>query len=202
MDKAEDENAATKVQKKKEPGKRCVVMFCNKTNADGVSLHKFPTEETRRRQWINFVLAKRDDNWKQGSGHICSSHFSPDCYDGLGSKIAGFSSKVVLKSTAVPTIQANPTPEQLHDARLLKRKRPSSASNPAEENKSGELEEYTTPKRSSRALSKLTAHRVSNTRKHSVELISFWNAIVVFSIDPYLLLSTTVTKQSFFNCNS
>ena len=37
-------------EKKKEPGKRCVVMFCNKTNADGVSTHKFPTEEKVRRQ--------------------------------------------------------------------------------------------------------------------------------------------------------
>ena len=70
MDNAKDKNAPKEVQKKKEPGKRCVVMFCNKTNADGVSLHKFPTDETRRRQWIAFVLAKRDDNWRQGSGHI------------------------------------------------------------------------------------------------------------------------------------
>ena len=28
-------------QRKRKPGKRCVVMFCNKTNADGVSLHQF-----------------------------------------------------------------------------------------------------------------------------------------------------------------
>ena len=159
MDNAKDQNAPKEVQKKKEPGKRCVVMFCNKTNADGVSLHKFPTDETRRRQWIAFVLAKRDDNWRQGSGHICSSHFSADCYEGLGAKIAGFSSKLVLKNTAVPTIQVNPTPEQLHEARLLKRKRPSST---GEENKSEEFEGYATPKRTSRALSKLTAHRVSN----------------------------------------
>ena len=29
-------------QRKWKPGKRCEVMFCNKTNADGVSLHQFP----------------------------------------------------------------------------------------------------------------------------------------------------------------
>ena len=29
-------------QRKRKQGKRCVVMFCNKTNADGVSLHQFP----------------------------------------------------------------------------------------------------------------------------------------------------------------
>ena len=32
-------------EKRKEPAKRCVVMFCDKTNARGVSVHKFPTEE-------------------------------------------------------------------------------------------------------------------------------------------------------------
>ena len=29
-------------QRKRKQGKRCVVMFCNKTNVDGVSLHQFP----------------------------------------------------------------------------------------------------------------------------------------------------------------
>ena len=30
-----------KTEKTKKPGKRCVLMFCNKTNADGVSLNSF-----------------------------------------------------------------------------------------------------------------------------------------------------------------
>ena len=34
----------------------------------------------------------------------------------LGAKLAGFSSKLVLKATAVPTIQVIPTPEQLNAA--------------------------------------------------------------------------------------
>ena len=29
-------------QRKRKPGKLCVVMFCNKANADVVSLHQFP----------------------------------------------------------------------------------------------------------------------------------------------------------------
>ena len=29
-------------QRKRKPGKRCVVVFCNKTNADGVNLHQLP----------------------------------------------------------------------------------------------------------------------------------------------------------------
>ena len=39
-------------KKKREPGKHCVVMFCNNTNAKNVSWQ----------QWIQFILAKTDDN--------------------------------------------------------------------------------------------------------------------------------------------
>ena len=34
-----------KDKKKKEPGKRCVGMFFNTTNSDGVNMHQFPTDE-------------------------------------------------------------------------------------------------------------------------------------------------------------
>ena len=97
------------------------------TNRDGVSLHQFPINETYRGQWTAFVLAKRTDDWTPGSGDICSFHFTPDCYEGIGAKLAGFAKKACLKKTAIPTTQANPTPEQIQKARSLKRKRPSVA---------------------------------------------------------------------------
>ena len=94
-------------------------MFCNKTNADGVSLHQFPADESVRRQWIAFVRTKREPNsWTPGSGHICSDHFSADDYELFGAKVAGFSSKLVLKKSAVPSIQASPTPEQINCSEL------------------------------------------------------------------------------------
>ena len=55
-------------KKKRDPGKRCAVMYCNDTNADNVSMHQFPRPEALRRQWIQFVLRKRDDNWTQVLG--------------------------------------------------------------------------------------------------------------------------------------
>lgn len=146
---------------KRPPGKRCVVMFCNKTNVDGVSLHQFPADESVRRQWIAFVRAKREPNsWKPGSGHICSDQFTADSYEGFGAKIAGFSSKLVLKKSAVPSIQASPTPEQVSEARRIKRKFPLSDEKSSKEDSSVPQETYATPKRQSRALSKLTANRV------------------------------------------
>ena len=111
-------------RRKRKPGKLCVVMFCNKTNADGVSLHQFPADESVRRKWIAFVRTKREPNsWTPGSAYICSDHFSAGSYEGFGAKIAGFSSKLVLKKSAVPSIHASPTPEQVNEA-LRKTKLP------------------------------------------------------------------------------
>ena len=111
-------------KKNRDPGKRCVVMFCDNTNAQNVSLHQFPKNDRLRQQWIQFMLTKRDDNWQPVSGHICSNHFSPERYHGMGAKLAGFASRHKLKDEAVPTIQVTPTVQQLNEARRLKRKLP------------------------------------------------------------------------------
>ena len=138
-------------RKKRKPGKRYVVMFCNKTNADGVSLHQFPADESLRRQWIAFVRTKREHNsWTPSSGHICSDHFSADDYEGFGAKVAGFSSKrLVLKKSAVPSIQVSPTPEQINEARRIKRKLSLSNEKLRVEDSSSVItqETYTTPKK-------------------------------------------------------
>ena len=139
-------------------------MFCGiKTNADGVSLHQFPADESVRRQWIAFVRTKREPNsWTPGSGHICSDHVSADSYEEFAAKIAGFSSKLVLKKPAIPSNHASPTPKQVNEARRRKRNLPLSNKQLRGEELSSVLtqETYTTPKRQSRALSKLTANRV------------------------------------------
>ena len=101
-------------------------MFCgNKPNADGVSPHQFPADESVQRQWIAIVQTKREPNsWTSGSGPICSDHFPADSYEGIGAKIAGFSFKLVLKKSAVPSIHASLTPKQVNEARRRKRKLP------------------------------------------------------------------------------
>lgn len=150
--------------KKRQSRKRCVVTFFSKTNADGVSLHQFPKDEKVLRKWISFVRIKREPNsWTPGTGHICSDHFTAGSYEGFAAKLAGYASKLILKKTAVPSIQAAPTPEQVNTARRLKRKLPPTEEKPNSKGKdpNDELQSYKTPKRSSRALSKLTANRVS-----------------------------------------
>jgi len=142
-------------KRKRAPGKRCVVMFCDKTNADGVSLHQFPKDVNLCQKWNQFVLRKRERNtWTPGCGHICSDHFLPTDYEGYGAKMAGFSSKLVLSKGAVPSIQPIPTPEQLQNARKVSSGTPSSATSTCTN---------TTPRTTRRgnALAKLRAHRVS-----------------------------------------
>jgi hypothetical protein len=155
--------------RKRPPGKRCVVMFCNKTNDDNVSLHQFPKEPSLRRQWIAFVLTKRDDKtWTPGTGHVCSSHFTEDDYESYGSKLAGFSSKLILKKGRVPTVQPIPTPEKLQEAKNTslsqKRKRPYTSTRTKTKTSSS------TPKRQSRALSKLMCNRVRINSHSSCEI--------------------------------
>jgi len=108
------------LKRKKPPGKRCCVMFCNKTNAEEVSLHQFPKNDNLRQKWSNFVLQKRDTStWTRGSGYICSDHFLPLDYDGFNRKQAGFATKLILRKDAVPTVNPVPTPHQLSEAKTL-----------------------------------------------------------------------------------
>ena len=128
------------------------MMFCNKTNANVVSLDQFPADESVQRQWIAFVQTKREPySWTPGLGHICSDHFSADSYKGFSAKIAGFSSKLVLKKSAVPSIHTSPTPKQVNEARRVKRKLLLSNKQWRVENSNSVVtqETYTTPKRQS-----------------------------------------------------
>ena len=136
-------------KRKKEPGKRCVVMFCNKANADNASLHQFPSNEVIRKKWIAFVLQKRDPKgWTQGTGYICSDHFTEEDYNGYGAKQAGFMTKLVLKKESVPSI--NPFRRDSVDLLTTKKL------------KVGTQMECSTKLRcTSQALIKLSAHRVS-----------------------------------------
>lgn len=144
---------ASAAKRKQVPGHRCVVMFCNKTNADNVSLHQFPKDLKIQQKWVQFVSQKRDSKfWTHGSGYmyVCSDHFLPTDYDGYHAKLAGFASKLVLKKETYPTINPIPNPEQLQEATLVK----------LGSCKHWSSETDKTP-RSRTTLTKIRAHRVS-----------------------------------------
>ena len=127
----------------------------------------FQTERANRDGlWIAFVLAKRNDHWIPGTD-TGSNHFATHSYDGLGAKLAGFSTKLELKSSAVPTIQVTPAPEQLDAARSLERKHPQQRHKHDKGSKGYSIRTFMTPQRGSRAVSKLSAHRMSPTPEMS-----------------------------------
>ena len=96
-------------KRKREPGKCCVVMFCNNTNDNGVSLHQFPKEEKVCQKWIDFVVRKRDPkSWTPGSGRVCSDHFEEQDFENYYAKMSGLCSKLLLRKEAVPTVQSTP----------------------------------------------------------------------------------------------
>ena len=87
--------------------KTCVAAGCNKSNRDGVSLHKFPNDEVLRKKWMDQVKRHRDKWEPTEYSVLCSLHFEQSCFTadtiltqslGLGKK------KATLKPDAVPTL--------------------------------------------------------------------------------------------------
>ena len=94
-------------KRKREPGKHCVVMFCNNTNDNEVSLHQFPKNEKVRQTWIEFVRKRDLKSWTPGSGHVCSNHFEEKDFENY-TKISSLCFKLLLRNWAVPSIQPTP----------------------------------------------------------------------------------------------
>ena len=102
-------------KRKREPGKCCVVMFCNNTNDNRVSLHQFPKDEKVRQKWIEFVVRKRDPkSWTPGIGHVCSDHFKEKDFENYYVKMSGLCSNMLVRKEAVPSLQ--PTPRTSSDS--------------------------------------------------------------------------------------
>ncbi|XP_047223040.1 zinc finger protein 773-like isoform X2 [Girardinichthys multiradiatus] len=98
---------------------RCVARFCGSTVKDGVTIHSFPKEPDLRRNWEQFVQAKRKDfHHATPYSVLCSKHFQVDDYDDAMMQMFGFKSKKKrLKKDAVPKIHVsppNPKPEKTH----------------------------------------------------------------------------------------
>ncbi len=105
--------------KSKVSGKRCVVKYCDKTNADHVCLFQFPDkakDQSVFEQWVRFVEVTRDHHsWSRGAGymHVCSGNFTPDTdYENFTQLQYGYQTIPKLnKETAGPSMRPVPTPE-------------------------------------------------------------------------------------------
>ena len=96
--------------------KTCVAVGCNKSNSDGVSLHKFPNDKVIRKKWVDQVKRHRDKWEPTQYSVLCSLHFEQSCFTadtiltqslGIGKK------KATLKPDAIPTLFTKPvTPKR------------------------------------------------------------------------------------------
>ncbi len=91
--------------------KTCVAAGCNNSNQDGVSLHKFPSNSTLRKKWVDQVKRHRDKWEPTAYSVLCSQHFEPSCFmaDSILSQSPGLGKKrASLKPDAVPTLFSKP----------------------------------------------------------------------------------------------
>ena len=87
---------------------KCVAAGCSNTSSSSITLHEFPEDPLLRREWEKQVLCTRA-HWKATKySHLCSEHFTPDCFEAESSLDAGFGIKrrKKLKLGAIPTVFA------------------------------------------------------------------------------------------------
>ena len=98
--------------------KRCIVAGCSKTSKDGVSLFRFPREDSLRQKWTAQVKRTRL-KWGGPSDStscvVCSDHFTSDCFDETPALKAslGYAMRIqrVLLPSAIPTVFSRVTPK-------------------------------------------------------------------------------------------
>lgn len=93
-------------------GLYCAVGECSSKQADGFSLHKFPSDQNIRDKWIKFVTTCREDfGPRYGTpskySAICHLHFDNDCYPASFWLKQGFGIDTyrILNNGSIPTIQ-------------------------------------------------------------------------------------------------
>ena len=84
--------------------KLCVVYGCNSTAVKGITLHEFPKDVERCRQWVQFVQRTRVWESKPRTSHICSKHFCKEAISNYLQVELGVAKRLVLTEDAVPTI--------------------------------------------------------------------------------------------------
>ena len=92
----------------------CVAAGCSNTPSDCVSLFKFPSDATVRRQWEKQVQQTRAQ-WKvTDHSYLCSDHFNEDCFE-VDSTLASQFGIKKRRPGVVPTIFLRQLSELVHE---------------------------------------------------------------------------------------
>ena len=97
----------------------CAVPLCTngrrKTKGSDISYHRLPSGPLRDVWLRNLRRANLRDH---GYTYVCSTHFTPDCFETNTGLIPGFKKRKILKPQAVPTIFSFPTKSNVNKPRL------------------------------------------------------------------------------------
>jgi hypothetical protein len=84
--------------------KYCIVNGCDNFYKENVSLFLFPTDDTRRAQWIEYVRRRRPAWVGPNSVQcVCSSHFAANDFINKGLCDMNLCKRLLLVKTAVPS---------------------------------------------------------------------------------------------------
>ncbi|XP_072293261.1 uncharacterized protein [Eucyclogobius newberryi] len=89
-------------------------------------LFNLPKEETARSKWLDFISASCDLSHRSiKTVFVCPRHFTKECFQNYGHFDAGLTTKLTLKTSAVPTVRgdeeapaASPSPPNLKEEPL------------------------------------------------------------------------------------
>ncbi len=94
--------------------RRCPVSGCGKATC----LNILPEDPDIREKWIRFIFSERLSHVSVNL-HVCSVHFTNDCFENKLQYDAGFARTLLLKDQAVPTI-LDPTTPPLNISNVFK----------------------------------------------------------------------------------
>jgi len=89
---------------------KCVAYGCGKISGQNVSMFRFPKDPVEFRKWEKQVQKTRKTWVAKTYSHLCSEHFSRDCFDPKSYAVAktmGFKG-LKLREGAVPTVFIRP----------------------------------------------------------------------------------------------
>ena len=89
----------------------CAAVDCKNDSrrTTGIHYHRFPSDESFRKQWLAKV--SRADLVVTKDSRLCSEHFTPDCYKrDLKAELLGEKPKFILKPDAVPSLFSHRPP--------------------------------------------------------------------------------------------
>lgn len=102
---------------------KCVAAGCSNSSSSSTTLYEFPKDPQLRHEWEKQVQRTRAQ-WKATKhSHLCSEHFTAECFEAESSLAAGFGIKrrKKLKPGAIPTVFHRQSSSQ---AAMASRKRP------------------------------------------------------------------------------